>query len=32
MIEPVLAEAESKMDKSVEAMQRDLLTIRIDLD
>ena len=28
MIDPVLAEAESKMDKSVEAMQRDLLTIR----
>ena len=28
MIDPVLAEAESKMAKSVEAMQRDLLTIR----
>src|ERR1700694_6108474 len=28
LIDPILAEAESKMDKSVEAMQRDLLTIR----
>jgi ribosome recycling factor len=28
MIEPILAEAESKMDKSVEAMQRSLTTIR----
>ena len=28
MIEPILRETESKMDKSVEAMQRDLLSIR----
>jgi len=28
VIEPVLAEAESKMDKSVETMQRELTTIR----
>jgi ribosome recycling factor len=28
VIDPILAEAESKMDKSVDAMQRDLTTIR----
>ena len=28
LIDPVLAEAETKMDKSVDAMQRELLTIR----
>jgi ribosome recycling factor len=28
VIDPILAEAETKMDKSVDAMQRDLLTIR----